>query len=276
MKRVVGHKHDWEGDRMRKFSVIECSECGAQTFERRSGRVQRALKLDCRSCERIHQREARENKDPFENLDYDCGVALLRSLQNIKKLNSWLREDQRWKHGLYLRPEYKAWHNMVSRCYNPQFAHYADYGGRGITVCDEWREDPWMFLLHMGPRPSNEHSVDRIDNEYIYCPENCKWSTQAEQNANRRDPIQNKLPWWRLNFGLYVNPLVYGPMPWKKTSHKFRREEAIANGWIPYTTPTVDVRTLEKASGDTRNAPIKRKPLHGVQRLEGNTKNGNR
>ena len=259
MKRVIGTEHRWESRRVRKFQKIECQECGAITYERRSGRVQRALEKPCRSCERIHQREVRENPDPWENLDRDCGLALLRSIQWAQRLHHWLDPDRRWKHGLYLTPEYKAWHNMISRCYNPEYDHYADYGGRGIKVADEWREDPWMFLLHVGPRPSNDHSLDRVDNDWDYLPENVRWATQAEQNANRRDPIQMNLPWWRVNFGLYVSPMVYGPMPWKRTSYKFRREEAIERGWVPYVpeSPLINVKEV----GDTRNARIVPKPI---------------
>jgi hypothetical protein len=74
---------------------------------------------------------------------------------------------------------------MRARCLNPQSARYADYGGRGITVCPTW-DDFETFLRDMGPKPSPRHSIDRIDNDRGYSPENCKWSTTTEQNRNTR------------------------------------------------------------------------------------------
>ena len=81
---------------------------------------------------------------------------------------------------------------MVQRCTNPNFRQWEDYGGRGITVCDEWRYDFEMFLYHMGPKPGPEYSLERVDNDYIYCPENCKWATRKEQQNNTRRNVSKK------------------------------------------------------------------------------------
>lgn len=75
---------------------------------------------------------------------------------------------------------------MIQRCHNPSNKAYADYGGRGITVCDRWRNSCQSFLDDMGPRPSAAHSVDRIDNDGNYEPKNCRWATATEQNRNNR------------------------------------------------------------------------------------------
>lgn len=89
------------------------------------------------------------------------------------------------KHGLWLHPLYLTWQNMMTRCYNLKSPDYADYGGRGITICEEWK-DPANFIRDMGEKPSLEHQIDRIDNNLGYCKENCRWTTPLENSRNRR------------------------------------------------------------------------------------------
>jgi len=90
------------------------------------------------------------------------------------------------KHNLCQSVEYKTWRSIKTRCLNPNFDQYDDYGGRGITVCDEWIDSFETFLKDMGSRPSNKHSIDRIDNDKNYCKENCRWVTRKEQCRNKR------------------------------------------------------------------------------------------
>lgn len=82
-------------------------------------------------------------------------------------------------------PEYKAWQGIVDRCCNPKNKDWKWYGGKGITIAPEWRNDPVAFMEHIGPRPSPKHSVDRIVGSLGYVPGNVKWSTPGEQARNR-------------------------------------------------------------------------------------------
>ena len=84
-------------------------------------------------------------------------------------------------------PLYKTLDNMKSRCYNLNHPNYIDYGGRGITICDRWKERGGFsnFLEDMGERPEG-YSLERIDNELGYFPENCKWADKTQQANNNR------------------------------------------------------------------------------------------
>jgi hypothetical protein len=89
-------------------------------------------------------------------------------------------------------PLYGIWCGMIDRCENMDNPAYANYGGRGISVCARWRGSFATFVADMGPRPSDEHQIDRWpDNDAGYSPDNCRWATKSQQMHNRRTFANN-------------------------------------------------------------------------------------
>lgn len=86
-------------------------------------------------------------------------------------------------------PLYSTWRNMIRRCDNSLDAAFKWYGARGIRVCPEWKHDFWRFVADMGPKPSPEHSIDRIEVDGHYNKTNCRWATQEEQANNKQNTI---------------------------------------------------------------------------------------
>ena len=83
-------------------------------------------------------------------------------------------------------PEYAVWRAMVRRCHNPHDAAFKNYGARGILVCEAWRHNYLAFLADMGERHSAAYSIERVNNDGNYCPENCIWATSKAQAQNTR------------------------------------------------------------------------------------------
>ena len=111
----------------------------------------------------------------------------LRDYQNSMKKKT--RSHWLVKHGMHDTKTYKTWEGMIQRCNNPKNPRYKNYGGRGISVCQEWNEF-LKFVEDMGVRPDG-YQIDRIDNDGDYSKENCRWIPKAENQLNKRTS-----KWW--------------------------------------------------------------------------------
>lgn len=119
-------------------------------------------------------------------------------------------------HGRTKTPEYYAWVNIRTRCYNKNNINYKDWGGRGIRVCDRWLESFENFYADMGKRPSAKHSIDRYpNNDGDYEPSNCRWATDFQQANNKRNIVlyeshglKMNLQGWANYFGVHQANLM--------------------------------------------------------------------
>jgi len=125
----------------------------------------------------------------------DCGTIKEVQAGNLKSgetkacgclINPTGENSRLYKHGHSRSPEYDAWHNIKARCYNKDNIAFANYGGRGITMCDRWLESLNSFINDVGKRPSPKHSIDRVDTNRNYEPSNIRWTTREVQARNTR------------------------------------------------------------------------------------------
>lgn len=125
------------------------------------------------------------------------------------------RRQKITRHGFRSHPLYTAWHGMMARCYNPKNPRFADYGGRGITVCEAWHSVE-AFVADMEDDYATGLELDRRDNELGYSPANCRWATHTEQAGNKRtvrmvthDGRTMNLAEWAREVGLPHGTVLY-------------------------------------------------------------------
>ncbi len=151
--------------------------------------------MDSKNCNRLNRIEDGGRKGFGK---YRCICGEIKELQDYKvrsnhtKSCGCLRNEGppkglRTKHGKHKTAEYAVWHHMKQRCYDKNYPSYSEWGGRGIKVCERWRESFENFLADMGERPSKDHSIDRKDNDGDYEPGNCRWATRQQQHRNKRN-----------------------------------------------------------------------------------------
>ena len=122
---------------------------------------------------------------PFCEKEFECSVESIKS-GNTKSCGCQINK-QKITHGRSNSRFYKTWKHMVGRCSNPNNKDYKDYGGRGITVCEEWLDVANFVAWAESTHPNMEgYTLDRIDNDKGYSPENCTWSDKTTQAINQR------------------------------------------------------------------------------------------
>lgn len=156
---------------------------------------------------------------------------------------------------------YSTWRGMIDRCRNEENSNYENYGGRGIDVFQRWVDDFWEFYDWMGDKPSDRHSLDRIDTNKGYRPFNVRWATPQEQSRNRRNTVtirmfgrEQSLSDWCLEYGIersrieegvWAHPCIWNNLTlgeiFTKLGSRISEEEAYAlaaqdeknQGWDP-------------------------------------------
>lgn len=157
--------------------------------------IKRTLEAGCKKHRLIAIKPlGRKNRDTEWLFKCDCGketkALKLNFLRGNTKscgcLNIEKRRSIKTTHGMSKTPEFNVWLKVKARCFNQKLVTYPYYGGRGITMHQEWVDSFEAFYKYIGPRPSKKHSIDRINTDGHYEPGNVRWATQETQSNNKR------------------------------------------------------------------------------------------
>ena len=163
---------------------------------RPSGRKYRTWVCQCECGEVIEAK----TQDLRSGDTKSCGCLIKDKLTARNKENAI--------HNMRNTSEYRIWCRMKERCFNSNHKSYDRYGGRGITICDQWLNSFEQFYKDMGARPTPQHTIDRINPDEDYEPNNCRWATNEQQQQNRTN---NKLDEQKVKEILYL--LDAGELP---------------------------------------------------------------
>jgi hypothetical protein len=180
-----------------------CTKCGESKpgaeFRESTKRGKKSVRPECRACERAYFRSpgyrVKANKknalyrasELTKETDRRHFESVRRQLPHDDKIRIYDRgkDNPNFRHGMWGSSEYKTWKDMRRRCANSNHKDYPRYGGRGIKVCDRWRDSFANFYADMGARPAGT-TLDRYPNgDGNYEPSNCRWATRLEQSQNR-------------------------------------------------------------------------------------------
>lgn len=193
---------------------------------------------------RVIKKDGTYKRDKLVLCICDCGALVAVRKHSLERgdtrscgcFNQKVSRERLLRHGGRGTSEYASWREARKRCNNPNVSNYHNYGGRGITFHAAW-DDFKQFLSDMGPKPSPKHTLERVDVNKNYCPENCIWATREEQNNNRRDNVYVLLEGQRMTLTQAAKKLDF-----KYNTASSRRHA----GWPParWFSPVAEVQLV--------------------------------
>lgn len=176
----------------------------------------------------------------------DCGEKTIVSASNLKlgavKSCGCLIHQPHNTHHLSNTRLYNIWFKMKQRCYDKRNNAYRDYGGRGITICDEWKDDFECFYSWSMENGYDENlSIDRIDNDKGYSPQNCRWANPKEQANNRRNCVVITFKGKTMNLSQWCKELN---LPYKTIHSRIYKK-----GWSYEKALSIPIKSANKYGG---------------------------